>query len=115
MVSDPESKVVLITGALSDIGRATATSFAKAGYSVALNYHRKEEQARAFAESLVRECHAPQVKGFQTDIRNRQEVAAMFEQACLAFGKVDVLVNNAGTNQDRAFLAIMVQYCFKRY
>ena len=106
MASDLDRKVVLITGALSDIGRATASSFAKAGYGVALNYRRKEEQARIFAESLVRECHAPQAECFLVDIRNRQGVTAMFDQACQAFGKVDVLVNNAGTNLDKSFLAM---------
>jgi len=106
VASGTDSKVVLITGALSDIGRATAISFAKAGYCVALNYRRKEEQARTFAESLVRECHAPQAKGFQVDIRNRQGVIDMFEHACQSFGKVDVLVNNAGTNLDKSFLAM---------
>ena len=106
MTSDTDRKVVLITGALSNIGLATALSFAKAGYCVALNYRRKEEQARIFAESLVRECHAPQAESFRVDIRNRQGVTDMFEQACQAFGKVDVLVNNAGTNLDKPFLAM---------
>jgi len=106
VASGTDSKVVLITGALSDIGRATAISFAKAGYSVALNYRRKEEQARTFAESLIRECHAPQAESFRVDIRNRQGVTDMFEQACQSFGKVDVLVNNAGTNLDKSFLAM---------
>ena len=54
MVSNSEQKTVLITGGLSDIGRATATGFAKAGYCVALNYRHNEEPARAFAEWLVR-------------------------------------------------------------
>jgi len=40
------------------------------------------------------------------DIRNRQGVTDMFEQACQSFGKVDVLVNNAGTNLDKSFLAM---------
>jgi len=106
VTSDTDRKVVLITGALSNIGLATALRFAKAGYCVALNYRRKEEQARIFAESLVRECHAPQAESFRVDIRNRQGVTDMFEQACQAFGKVDVLVNNAGTNLDKPFLAM---------
>jgi 3-oxoacyl-[acyl-carrier protein] reductase len=106
MTSDPDPKVVLITGAMSDIGRATATSFASAGYNVALNYRRNERQAREFSDWLVHTGQAPRAELFQSDIRNRQAVNAMFEQACQVFGKVDVLVNNAGINQDRAFLAM---------
>jgi 3-oxoacyl-[acyl-carrier protein] reductase len=97
---------VLITGALSDIGRATAISFANAGYCVALNHRRKEEQAREFSDWLLHTCHTPRAQGFQADVRLRDQVATMFDQACQAFGKVDVLVNNAGTNLDRAFLAM---------
>ena len=99
-------KVALITGALSDIGRATATSFAKAGYCVALNHRHKEGQAREFSDWLVKECQAPRVESFQADVRVRSQVAIMFDQACQVFGKVDVLVNNAGTNRDQAFLAM---------
>ena len=106
MISKTEQKVVLITGALSDIGRATATSFAKAGYCVALNHRHKEEQAREFAEWLVRTGQAPRAEGFHADIRNRQDISGMFDQACQVFGRVDVLVNNAGTNLDKPFLSM---------
>ena len=106
MVNDSERKVVLITGALSDIGRATATCFARAGYCVGLNYRHKEEQARAFANWLVQDGQAPRAEVFQADVRFREQVTALFGQACQAFGKVDVLVNNAGINQDRPFLAM---------
>jgi 3-oxoacyl-[acyl-carrier protein] reductase len=106
MASNTENKVVLISGALSDIGRASAIGFAKAGYCVALNYRHNEEPARAFTEWLVREGHAPQSECFLADIRKRESVAAMFDQACKVFGKVDVLVNNAGINRDKPFLAM---------
>ena len=102
----PENKVVLITGALSDIGRASATAFAKAGYCVALNYRHHEEQGRKFAGWLVQAGHAPQAAGFLGDIRMRKEVVDLFDQVCQAFGKVDVLVNNAGINQDNRFLSM---------
>ncbi|MHB8088521.1 MAG: SDR family NAD(P)-dependent oxidoreductase [Anaerolineaceae bacterium] len=97
-------KVVLITGALSDIGRATAQAFAKAGYSVALNHRSKAEEAARFADELINECGAPQAVGVQADIRVRADVAAMFEQIYARFGRLDVLVNNAGINRDNAFL-----------
>ena len=106
MISNPEHKVVLITGALSDIGRATATGFVQAGFSVALNYRHKEEQAREFSDWLTHAGQAARVECFPADIRKRDQVNSMFEQACQAFGGVDVLVNNAGTNLDKPFLAM---------
>ena len=99
-----KEKVVLITGALSDIGRVTAQAFAKTGYSVALNHRSKADDAARFAAELVCELGAPQVLPIQADIRVRAEVAAMFEQIYARFGRLDVLVNNAGINRDSAFL-----------
>ncbi len=97
-------KVVLITGALSDIGHATAQAFARVGYSVALNHRGKAEEAARFTDELVRECGASQALAVQADIRVRAEVAAMFEQVYAKFGRLDVLVNNAGINRDNSFL-----------
>jgi 3-oxoacyl-[acyl-carrier protein] reductase len=97
-------KVVLITGALSDIGRATAQALARVGYSVALNHRSKADEAARFADELVHQWGAPQAAAVQADIRRRVEVAAMFEQIYKQFGRLDMLVNNAGINRDNAFL-----------
>lgn len=97
-------KVVLITGALSDIGRATAQAFARAGYSVALNHRSKADEAARFADELIREWGAPSAVTVQADIRQRAEVVAMFERLYKQFGRLDVLVNNAGINRDNSFL-----------
>jgi len=91
-------------GALSDIGRATAMAFAKVGYAVILNHRHSEEQAREFANVLLREGGAKQVEIIRGDVRHRAEVSAMFAQACRVFGSVDVLINNAGINRDRSFV-----------
>jgi NAD(P)-dependent dehydrogenase (short-subunit alcohol dehydrogenase family) len=99
-----KEKVVLITGALSDIGRATAQAFAKAGYSIALNHRSKADEAARFADELVRAYGAPQAVTVQADIRVRAEVMTMFEHLYETFGRLDVLVNNAGINRDMAFL-----------
>lgn len=97
-------KVVLITGALSDIGRSTAQAFAKADYAVVLNHRSKPDDAARFTDYLVDEYGAPQVLPIQADIRQRIEVTAMFEQIYAQFGRLDVLVNNAGINRDNSFL-----------
>jgi 3-oxoacyl-[acyl-carrier protein] reductase len=104
MGNDSGQKVVLITGGLSDIGRATALAFARAGYSVALNFRQKREEAAAFADFLKREGSAPEAFAISADIRNREDVLSLFDQAYQKFGRLDVLVNNAGINRDKPFL-----------
>ncbi len=103
MVNTSEN-VVLITGALSDIGRVTAQAFANAGYAIVLNYRRRHEEAARFTDSLLHDWNAPHVIAIQTDIRYRTEVQSPFEQAYQAFGRLDVLINNAGINQDKPFM-----------
>lgn len=99
-----DRNVVLITGALSDIGIATAQAFAGAGYAVVLNYRNRSEHAKKIAETLVRDWKAPHPIAIQADIRYREEVQSLFEQIYDTYGRLDVLVNNAGINQDRPFL-----------
>lgn len=103
MLNTTDKKVILISGALSDIGQATARAFARVEYAIVLNHRHKPEQANEFADSLRRGCKA-QVSVIQADVRFREEVRSMFEQTYQTFGRIDVLVNNAGINRDRSFL-----------
>jgi len=98
-----DANVILITGAMSDIGRATSRAFARLGYSLVLNCRCLPEAVQGFA-GLLRDDGAPAVLPVQADVRSRPEVEAMFEQALRAFGKVDALVSNAGINKDGPFL-----------
>src|SRR5262245_57214800 len=83
-------KVVVVTGASSGIGRATALAFAAAGARVALvarRRHALEEVARlAGGETAV----------LPADVTRRTDVRAAFDGARARFGRVDVVVNNAG-------------------
>jgi len=94
----------LITGGMSDIGRATAVTLARAGYGVAVGFRRDAEAAERFARALADEHGAPQALAIRADIRRRGEVAAMVEQAWIGLGEVRVLVNGAGINRDRPFV-----------
>ncbi len=99
-----KTKVVLITGALSDIGRAIAEEFARAGYAIALNHRSRVDEASAFSDSLRKDLPALDTITCQADVRSRPEIHNMFEKVFQTFGRLDVLVNNAGINIDKPFL-----------
>ncbi len=86
------SKVALITGAGSGIGRAVALAFARDGYSVVLAGRRAE----ALAETAALAPGKPML-AVPTDVADPAAVKALFARAKEAFGRVDVLFNNAGT------------------
>lgn len=87
-------KTVLVTGGSRGIGKAIVYSFAKAGYNVILNYNNSVQSAKDIVEDLEN-CDGV-VEMFKADISNRDEVNSMMEYAVKEFGKIDVLVNNAG-------------------
>ncbi|PKK83185.1 MAG: hypothetical protein CVT49_09740 [candidate division Zixibacteria bacterium HGW-Zixibacteria-1] len=89
-----KNKVSLITGASRGIGRAAAIMFAQAGSHVIINY-RKEATA---AEEVKRECekHGVRAMTVAADIADRGQVNRMVDDVISKFGRIDVLVNNAG-------------------
>lgn len=91
---DLTGKVMLITGASRGIGAAAARMAAQAGASIAINY----AQSRAAAEHLVAEISqtGKHAACFQADVSRYVEVERMVEAVLRRFGKIDVLVNNAG-------------------
>ncbi|MDD4797495.1 MAG: 3-oxoacyl-ACP reductase FabG [Eubacteriales bacterium] len=97
-------KVVLITGASRGIGAATARAFARAGYDVGLNYLHSEQCALALERQIkqtgVRVCPVC------ADISDPAQAAAMVSHVQKELGGVHVLVNNAGTSQQRLFTDI---------
>ncbi len=88
------NKVALVTGAGTGIGRAVALAFLGAGYCVVLAGRRADalEETRTMAGE-----RANQALAVPTDVRKAESVRALFEQTREAFGRLDVLFNNAGT------------------
>ena len=88
------SSVVLITGALSGIGRAAAVAFAKADHRVVVS-GRKQDAGQA----LVRELRSlgAEAEFVQADVQNEDDVRRLVDATVERFGRLDVAVNNAGT------------------
>lgn len=86
--------VVLITGALTGIGRATAIAFAKKGAHVAVS-GRREEAGQALAAQL--RAMGVRAEFLRADVRFEADVRSLVEQAVARFGRIDIAVNNAGT------------------
>ncbi len=86
--------VILITGALTGIGRATALAFAKEGATV-VAAGRREAEGKAL-EAELRGLGA-QAAFIQADVRREDDVRHLVDQTVARFGRLDVAVNNAGT------------------
>lgn len=89
------SKVAVITGAGSGIGKATALAFLKDGWNVALVGRRQNMLEEALAEAGSNAANGMAVP---TDVSDPQSVAALFAAVKQRYGRVDVLFNNAGLN-----------------
>src|SRR6202047_3739310 len=86
--------VVLITGGLTGIGRAAAVAFAKKGAKVAVAGRRNE-----VGKELVKELRSlgSEAEFIRADVRKEDDVRAMVDKTVARFGRLDVAVNNAGT------------------
>jgi NAD(P)-dependent dehydrogenase (short-subunit alcohol dehydrogenase family) len=88
------SSIVLVTGALTGIGRATALAFAKEGATVVVS-GRREPEGQALAAELKAQG-AADAAFIRADVRHEAEVRSLVEQTVERFGRLDVAVNNAG-------------------
>jgi len=91
----PHTKVALVTGAGTGIGKAVALAFLQEGYRVTLTGRRKELLEQAVVEAGT---GAGQALIVPTDVRDPASVRALFTQTKEAFGRLDVLFNNAGVS-----------------
>lgn len=92
------AKVALITGATRGIGKQIALELASQGYNIALNYRKQNEEL----EALKKEIESQNVKYLTVygDVSNYEDVEKFIKEIIKEFGKIDVLVNNAGITKD---------------
>src|SRR5512138_957933 len=95
MMSDLKGKVILITGSSTGIGAAAARAFGAQGARVAVHYNASEAPARAVARDV--EAAGGQAAVFKADMAQPGEATRLIDAVRRHFGRIDVLVNNAGS------------------
>src|ERR671915_640786 len=93
-----DKPAALVTGAATGIGRSVAVALAKNGYDVVVNYSRSEESARKTADQA--QAAGARTLLFRCDVSDEARVRAMLGATEEEFGRLDVLINNAGTTVD---------------
>ena len=109
MCGSTESRVALVTGATRGIGKAIAKNFLTSGANVAIVARRCDVLDAAKAEIEAEGAKAGstgKVIALSADIRRDDECTAVIDNIIAEFGKIDVLVNNAGTSQRGPFLEV---------
>jgi len=91
----------LVTGANSGIGKAVALALGKAGAAVVVNYLHGEDQANEVVEEIRK--GDSRAYAHPADVSNQDQVQDMFQKMYSEFGTIDILINNAGVQQDAAF------------
>ncbi|WP_281846893.1 SDR family oxidoreductase [Olleya namhaensis] len=89
-----ENKVIIVTGSSRGIGKEIAQLLAKNGAKIIVNHSNSEKEASATVQSI--KDNNGEAIAIKADVSNREDVTRLFDQAIAQYGKIDVLINNAG-------------------
>lgn len=89
-----DNKVAIVTGGDSGIGHAISVALAQAGASVTINYHRNQDAATATLQEITQAGGKGQI--IQGDVSSVADIQNLVDQTVAAYGRLDVMVNNAG-------------------
>ena len=92
-----KGKVALITGGATGIGRATAIGLAQKGVNVVINYSRSQDAALKTVEDV--QALGVSCLAVKADVSKDEEVRALVDKTIANFGRLDYLVNSAGTTE----------------
>ncbi|WP_294221544.1 MULTISPECIES: 3-oxoacyl-[acyl-carrier-protein] reductase [Chryseobacterium] len=96
-----EGKVALITGATRGIGKGIAEMYAQQGAKIAFTYAGSVDKARELEAAL---SSVTQIKGYQSDASDFDAAQILVDEVIAEFGKIDILINNAGITKDNLLL-----------
>lgn len=103
-----ENKVALITGASRGIGRAIAQKLAEQGANVAFTYLSSVEKGEALVAELA--VHGTIIKGYRSDASDFKAAEELVTQVVADFGKLDILINNAGITRDTLLMRMTEEH-----
>ncbi|MFJ7679732.1 glucose-1-dehydrogenase [Peribacillus sp. NPDC097206] len=98
MYTDLENKVVVITGAATGLGKAMAERFGKEKARVVLNYHSEENDYKEIIQTI--EASGGKAAAIQGDVTKEEDVKKLIQFAVDTFGTIDIMVNNAGIENE---------------
>ena len=98
------NKIIIVTGASKGIGKEIAKKLAKKGNTIIANYNKSEKEIKELQQEL--EKQNIKIDIFQADISKREETKKIVNYTIQKYGKIDVLINNAGISQIKEFTQI---------
>lgn len=104
---DLKDQVALVTGSSQGIGQQTAETLAEAGANVAINYFadaagKNAEMAEVVVAGINQRVGREAARAFAADVRSVEQVAELYKNVTQHFGRLDIVVNNAGILRDRS-------------
>lgn len=98
------NKVIIVTGASKGIGKEISKELAKKGNTIIANYNKSEKEIKELQQEL--EKQNIKIDIYKADISKREEAANLVKYTIQKYGKIDVLINNAGISQIKEFTQI---------
>lgn len=99
-----KNKIILVTGGSRGIGASMVKLLALDGYKVILNYNKSGDCAKKIKEELEEEN--VNIDIIKADVTNKSEISYMVNKVIDTYGRIDVLINNAGISQEKVFLDV---------